>query len=421
MKKFISSLLVCSMFTLSGIVVLADDKDVLATMSGDVIITTGGAIVTNDDQGASEQAKKTDAQQADSGNKQDSKTTDTEPDAADVADQNLEKSKSLLEAVKAKFSGKDGQETAARNTDDGTDLPEEEDPQTPPTAQNMSIEVTKNTKMEGKLLAEGTDLVFATVESAKNGTVKILDNKEGYFEYTPNTDYLGEDSFKFNVYQGDVSSEPATVSITVVEPPPPEPQSIYTDMDGHWAQSAADLLYERDFVQGETVENQRFFYPDYVMNRLQFVVWANAVFGNTTRTQADTPFTDLVDADAWIKLAAKKAYDSGLVKGSLENGGLYFNPNSSLTRMEAITMLHNVINPSPTKEAGLDFTDYDSIPIWGRQIVKDMINIGIVKGYDDGSFKPDAVIQRDEAANLLQKTMTYLENNSDSKKRAILK
>lgn len=40
------------------------------------------------------------------------------------------------------------------------------------------------------------------------------------------------------------------------------------------------------------------------------------------------------------------------------------------------------------------FTDSVKIGIWAQQAVEQSVQLGIVKGYSDGSFHPDAEIQR---------------------------
>lgn len=89
---------------------------------------------------------------------------------------------------------------------------------TPPVAHPIGITVSMNTTFAGGLTgsdADGDPLTFLAGNTApSHGTVHI--NTNGSFTYTPNTGYVGSDSFSFKVDDGTVSSSNALVSIQVV-------------------------------------------------------------------------------------------------------------------------------------------------------------------------------------------------------------
>jgi uncharacterized repeat protein (TIGR01451 family) len=69
----------------------------------------------------------------------------------------------------------------------------------------------------------GTDpnllpLTYVIVNNPAHGTLGLLNTNTGAVTYTPATNYLGGDSFTFLVNNGQTSSVPATVSITVLAP-----------------------------------------------------------------------------------------------------------------------------------------------------------------------------------------------------------
>ena len=94
----------------------------------------------------------------------------------------------------------------------------------PPTAAADNYSVGANSTLHvaaGGLLAN--DTAFApTVQvpgpSASNGTLTV--NADGSFDYTPNADFAGTDSFTYVVLDGPYASTPATVTITVNPTPP---------------------------------------------------------------------------------------------------------------------------------------------------------------------------------------------------------
>ncbi len=61
--------------------------------------------------------------------------------------------------------------------------------------------------------AQGDPLTASLVDGAAHGTVTLAE--DGSFEYTPDADFRGEDSFTYRASDGESSSDPATVTIAV--------------------------------------------------------------------------------------------------------------------------------------------------------------------------------------------------------------
>ena len=94
-----------------------------------------------------------------------------------------------------------------------------------PDANDDSVSAQKNDVVSGDLLANDTDpngdpltVTTTPVEEPINGTVVI--NPDGTFEYTPDPDFVGNDSFVYEVCDADGACEEATVYITVFDQPP---------------------------------------------------------------------------------------------------------------------------------------------------------------------------------------------------------
>ena len=66
---------------------------------------------------------------------------------------------------------------------------------------------------------DGGTLTFTVGTGVSNGTLVL--NSNGTFTYTPNSNFLGNDSFTYNVCAGPVLCDNATVTITVTESAPP--------------------------------------------------------------------------------------------------------------------------------------------------------------------------------------------------------
>lgn len=88
--------------------------------------------------------------------------------------------------------------------------------------------------------------------------------------------------------------------------------------------------------------------------------------------------------------------NSGLIVGY---PGKELRPNNYITRAEAANLIGKIF---PPEKMGKGFAD--EIPEWAKDIYK-AIGLGIVKGYPDGTLRPDEYVTKEEALIMLQKTM----------------
>ncbi|MCR8635355.1 S-layer homology domain-containing protein [Paenibacillus radicis (ex Xue et al. 2023)] len=123
-----------------------------------------------------------------------------------------------------------------------------------------------------------------------------------------------------------------------------------------------------------------------------------AVFAVDKVTGKSTPAVNLNDiAGHWAEANIKQAVSSGIVSGYPDGT---FKPNHTVTRAEFAVMLMNTLKPQG-EGAALTFTDTAKIGIWAQKAVAQAFQAGIIKGYEDGSFRPDAEITRAEMAVML--------------------
>lgn len=101
-------------------------------------------------------------------------------------------------------------------------------------------------------------------------------------------------------------------------------------------------------------------------------------------------FPDLAGHPANAEIV--KAVELGVVLG-YEDG--MFRPDGGVTRAEFATMLMRALNP-PNEGAPLGFHDLNSIGDWAVTPVRQAVSLGIVNGYDDGTFRPHAGITHAE-------------------------
>ncbi len=106
-------------------------------------------------------------------------------------------------------------------------------------------------------------------------------------------------------------------------------------------------------------------------------------------------------AGHWAEESIKQALSIGMVKGYLDGT---FQPNRTVTRAEFAVMLMNVLKP---QGAGVDltFTDTAKIGAWAQTAIAQAVQAGMITGYEDGGFRPNAEITRAEMAVILAKAL----------------
>lgn len=264
------------------------------------------------------------------------------------------------------------------------------------------------------------------------GTAVAINNLDK-LNFVPAKDYVGEAIFTWDAHYGTsyVSPYPAAVTIIIGsaqtppdngETPEPEPEPEpkppvdntptqkplqYEDMLEHWGAYSAGMLGAEGVIVGEEIGGHFYFYPDKTLTRIDFIILANSVFGIKTKDSlAGNPFSD-TNIPSYMLRQAIAAYESGLISGTRAHGGLYLNPYDTLTRAEAIKILDNGLKLEHPATEPLSFVDSASIPQWAEQAVKNMEAYGIVKGYNDNTFRPYATVTKAQGAELLYQTFKY--------------
>jgi uncharacterized repeat protein (TIGR02543 family) len=125
-----------------------------------------------------------------------------------------------------------------------------------------------------------------------------------------------------------------------------------------------------------------------------------AVFGVEQAAQPPVPkppasFRDL--AGHWAEAAIRQAVQAGIVGGYPDGT---FKPDQTVTRSEFAVMLMGALKPQAGK-AVLTFNDKEQIGAWALDAVAQAVEAGMIAGYEDGSFRPDAEITRAEMAKML--------------------
>ena len=135
-------------------------------------------------------------------------------------------------------------------------------------------------------------------------------------------------------------------------------------------------------------------------------------------TEPEEPATDVseiftdVPADHWARAVIQYVYDNGLMTGT---SATTFAPEATTTRGMIVSMLARLEGVTSAEPAG--FTDV-SADDWYATAVNWAASAGIVNGYEDNTFQPNAVITREQLAAML---MNYAQwKGQDTSARADL-
>jgi hypothetical protein len=268
----------------------------------------------------------------------------------------------------------------------------------------------------------GGGLMLSDTEISANQ--EIPRNELDNIKFVPAEDFEGSLTIPWQASNGTEFSDSANIDIIIsgeepeespspspsVEPSPsptqsPEPPTFhYIDLDGHWVNDYAVELALKNILRGEQIGGNFYFEPAKMLNRGDFVLLLNAALGLTTSTPQNEDF-DFIDKDtmpSWLYRQGKIAYEAGVIKGSEGPAGISFNPYGQLTRVEAITMLDNILDPiNPVEPFDLTFDDTNTVPEWGVVPIGKMLAKNIVQGYDDNTIRPFEPILRESAAVLI--------------------
>jgi hypothetical protein len=157
-------------------------------------------------------------------------------------------------------------------------------------------------------------------------------------------------------------------------------------------------IYPDVFLQADMAKN---------VTRAEFasvaVMFYEAITGKEAAYDAaqGNPFSDVADSQTDVLTAAQL----GIVKGT---GGDKFDPNGSLTREQAVTMLGRVVELAQFGEVGngsqlklgdreLTFPDQAAIGTWAAAYVNYFVSHKVVDGTGDGTFAPTLPMTREQA------------------------
>ena len=166
-----------------------------------------------------------------------------------------------------------------------------------------------------------------------------------------------------------------------------------------WMEPYLEKLVEWGVMQGNSSGNLN---PDRVLTRAEFVTMINRAFGYTER--GSTPFRD-VPENAWYADDINIAYQAGYFTGTSETTA---SPLGRVTREQAAVLLGRNLRLQGIPGVNSNFTDVQQMGNWSRGMVQECVELGIIQGYADGTFRPRNYITRGQMACFLVRALGTL-------------
>lgn len=113
----------------------------------------------------------------------------------------------------------------------------------------------------------------------------------------------------------------------------------------------------------------------------------------------------------WAKLYVLRLINMGVIQGYPDGT---IKPDNNVNRAEAVTALMKSIGYGPAENAEFTFTDKSAIPAWVKGFLKTALDLKVVGGYEDNTFRASRNVTRQEVVVMLMKTFRF--DPSDSSK-----
>ncbi len=199
----------------------------------------------------------------------------------------------------------------------------------------------------------------------------------------------------------------------------------FHDTKDHWSASAVSILkstrilpQKMPLVRGYSVQTgsgaSTLFSPDKPITRFEFLkmILLSTCTHFITATDREKRFTDVMN-ESFVGESEDAAFRRQVIYTSVHfgitsgYGDGSFKPNANVNRAEAVKILILAAQFSPLASSGttLSFSDVREETDWFAPYVKTAADREIVRGFPDGTFRPDQPITRAEAAKIIVSVM----------------
>lgn len=179
--------------------------------------------------------------------------------------------------------------------------------------------------------------------------------------------------------------------------------NIFADIEeSYWARDYIAYMNSFGVVNGIAENSKIYFKPANNITRAEFAVMIANLIGIDPLDfeKENTGFIDSGSIPAWCINHIKALNTLGIMTGKEVDTGIMFDSSATLTRAEAVAVISRLLPDNiETKESS--FADKGSIPLWSADAFTKLTSLGVLKGYDDNTVKPQNNITRAEAIKML--------------------
>lgn len=191
--------------------------------------------------------------------------------------------------------------------------------------------------------------------------------------------------------------------------------TIMTDMDSHWAKDAVYRLIEKGIINGiKSADGSYKYEPDKPVTRAEFSKML-ALSSGYVPYNNDIDLSKFADDDeilTWVRPYLKYCNEKEWINGKGIGKAVYMKPNDTITRAEAGVMISRALGfPGEDKNIKAAFPDKKEIPDWAAGYIDELVDNKLMQGRPDGTFRPNEVMNRAEAAALID---NYIRMQNDS-------
>lgn len=210
----------------------------------------------------------------------------------------------------------------------------------------------------------------------------------------------------------------------------------FYDTQNHWARDEISVLADKGIVNGVA---DGWFEPDSEVTRAQYLKMVMGTVGIQSAEFEEGNCLDATESD-WFAPYLQSALNKGLIPAQMitgyraqvdiqrdEDGNAVgssvkytgaFNGNIAISREEAAALTMNIyqytLNANTaakleTVSDNISFSDESDISSWALPAVKLAAANGIITGMDSGSFEPENVTTRAQAAVILNRLIKIIE------------
>lgn len=173
----------------------------------------------------------------------------------------------------------------------------------------------------------------------------------------------------------------------------------FSDTNDHWANEYIKSLVQDSIISG---------YPDgkfYPNNQIKVSEFTKIVINSLGQ------IVDNTDSSEWYTPYVNKAKELGII---IE--GEFNTYDRNITRAEMCRMVVRALN-EVASDGNTTFADDDEIPVEFRCYVKKAVELNIINGYPDNTFKPDNTVTRAEASKIIAVSREKMKNEVPKNKK----